>query len=254
MPTFPRVRSLIVPPSQWWSRSATPSLLSNSLYNDRFSLAALTDGSVRPVTKLLYGTGTIRLDLGTPRTPNIFGVLAHNFDYGSVLGVENDAGLSRGFGARDPNCWIDLRGFETTAQYWDLLFSGHTRGAGMGEIVIATGWEFEGIFRVPFTEQVQYWQERDETEYRKAFISASGSMTRAMPMQMTLVPEDVVKVTQIFDEAAIYGNRILIVPDTRRNDIWLAEWPAERHFVYNASYREATLDFALIDQAPGVRA
>jgi hypothetical protein len=254
MPTFPTVRSLVVPPSQWWSLGKTVTLLSNTLYNQRFPTDALTDGSVWPVCKLTYGTGTIRVNTEQTRTPNIFGVLAHNADLGAVFGVTNEAGLSRGFGARDPNCWIDLRGFPTTAQYWDLLFNGLTRGFGVGEIVIATGFEFDGVFDVPYEEQVRYWQERDETEYGKLYIAASGSMTRTCSLRMTLIPDYAEQFAQVCDEAGAAGTRVLVVPDTRRNDIWLAEWPSARAFRYEASYREAKVDLTLIDQSPGVRA
>ena len=253
MPVFPSVRTLIVPPSQWWSRDAVASLVSGEVASG-YSPAALTDGSVWPTCKTQYGTGRMRVNLGAAREANILGVFGHNFDEGSVLGTSNEAGLLRGFGARDPNCWLDLRGFLTTAQYWDVFFSEQSRGGTIAEIVVATGFEFEGVLLAPLDEQIRYWQERDQTEYGKSYIAASGSMTRTMPLRMRLTPDDQGLFAQVVDEASIQGARIVMVPDTRRNDIWLAEWPDSRSFRYAASYREADVEFLLIDQSPGVRA
>ena len=112
-------------PSQVHSLGA-PVTLNGPVVSSEYGRARLVDGSLDQPCRMGWGTVQITLDLRQTRTPNLVGVLNHNIDFDRVIGVTNEAGLDRGFGARDPNCWIDLRGFPTTARYWTLAINNNS--------------------------------------------------------------------------------------------------------------------------------
>ena len=120
MPVFPSSTVLIAPPSQIWSRTAGCTMQNPKL--PYYPAAQAVDGAPDSYARSLFGTDTVALDLVVARTPNVFGVLAHNIDWGLVCGFQASAAadfsgllLDRGAAARRPNFWLDLRGFPTAA-------------------------------------------------------------------------------------------------------------------------------------------
>jgi len=215
-------------PSQVHSLGA-PVTLNGPVVSGEYSRAHLVDGSLDQPCRMGWGTVQITLDLQQTRTPNLVGVLNHNIDFDRVIGITNEAGLNRGFGARDPNCWIDLRGFPTTARYWTLAINENSHPVSIGEIVIATATVFgDGLWdgEPGFTEKLSYPGFRDATEYLKAYVSSSGAIVRTAEPTLTLSEADRVKLAAIFTEVmTVTGRQVLIVPSSRLNDIWLVDWP-----------------------------
>lgn len=250
MPIFPPVVSLLAPPSGIWSLAKVVSANVPIISSD-YTLAHLVDGTCTQATRFAFDTLQVTIDLGVTRTPNIFGVLNHNFDPGLVVGVSNEAGLSRGFGVRDPHCWIDLRGFPTTARYWTLSVNANSIPVSLGEIVIATGAEFSGMVESEPSEDVVFHGTRDTTEYGKVYLSATGALSRRTPFNLR-VPQAQRAILQAIDlEVGIMGGRVLVVPTTARNDIWFTEWPSLLEYTH-ADQIESSVPLDLIDESSGV--
>lgn len=226
MPTFPRAASLIASPSQVWSYGAAVSA-NAPIISAEYPRTLLVDGSVAEACRFAFGTVQITIDLGTTRTPNLVGILNSNIDTGRVVGVTNEAGLARGFGGRDPNCWLDLRAFPTTARYWTFAINSNSVPLALSEIVIATATVFvDGLFEDGFTENLSYPGYREQTEYLKNYISASGALARSTEVRIRAAGSDRAALDAVFAEVGVSGGRVLLVPSTRLNDIWFMEWPS----------------------------
>jgi hypothetical protein len=228
MGVFPRGAVLMAAPSQMHSLGVTVTI-NGPIWSSEYGKGRLVDGTLDQPCRCAWPTVQIMLDLGQNRTPNLVGVLNHNIDPGRVIGVTNNVGLARGFGARDPNCWLDLRGFPSTARYWTFAINNTSVPVSIGEIVIATATEFcHGLWdgEPGFTEKLAYPGFRDMTEYRKNYVSTSGAVVRTADPSVRLEEADRVKLAAIFTEVlSITGRRALIVPSTRVNDIWLCDLP-----------------------------
>jgi len=227
MPNFPRGVVMMAAPSQVHSLGKVATLNCPVISSD-YPTSCLTDGKTDRPMRAAWETMAVTLDLGSAYTPNLLGVLGHNIDHGRVIGVSNEAGLARGFGGRDPNCWIDLRGFPTTARYWTVFVNVNSVPVSMCEIVIATATVFsEGLWSGGFTEKLQYPGYRDLTEYLKTYLSASGALTRAADTTLQVDEADRLKLAAIYDEVMVSSEqRVLVVPNSRLNDLWFVEWPA----------------------------
>lgn len=251
MPIFPAGVTLIAAPSQIYSLGAS-AIATIPILSSEYPLTNLTDGSAKQPTRFAWGTGQITIDLGTTRTPKIFGVLNHNFDPGLILGVTNEAGLNRGFSVRDPNCWIDLRGFPTTAQNWTLTFNGNSHTVSIGEIVVADAYSFDGVVEPNFAEQIVYPGSRQKMEYAQIHQSASGAMVRSVSLALQITQAEAANLALVFAGATAGTGRVLVVPTTRYNDLWLAEWPATSEFTYPQSVRIQTIPLQLMEETGGV--
>lgn len=229
---FPPAKSLIAPASQVWSHDSAASLQAPMTY---YPAGNLIDGQSSVVARSQYGTDNAIIDLGLPRTPNIFGVIGHNIQYNLVCGFRASASvgmgsllLDRGAAARKPNFWLDLRGFPATAQFWQFYVNANPRPISLGEIVIATGFEFDGDIIGEIEENIVFPQERAELEYGQIALSASGSLVRQMQLRLSLTDTDKAHLYQISAEAGDatgIPRPVIVVPSTHRNDIWYVEWP-----------------------------
>lgn len=259
MATFPPVCTLIVPPSQVYSRSATASL---SSARSRYPASNAVDGITDSVARSTALTDALVIDLGTARTPNLFGVINHTIDVGRICGFQ--ASASAGFGslsldraaaARDPAFWIDLRGFPATSRYWRLAVNTNSTAITLGEVVIAAGFTFTGVLNAPPREDLYAYSERATLEYGKTAISAAAVLQRVLTLTLRLTAAQLVQFEQICTEVgALEDERVILVPDTRRNDIWFVEWPAEHRIAYTVSDQDLIeVALTLPEQAGGVR-
>ena len=242
MPLYPPGAVLIAAPSQVWSRGAAVTANAPVLSSD-YGLAKLVDGSLSGATRFPFGTVQITVDLGQTRTPNLVGILNSNIDPGRVIGVTNEAGLARGFGARDPNCWLDLRGFPTTARYWTFAVNSNSIPVSLCEIVIATATVFsDGFSENAFEENLEFPGTRNLTEYLKQYVTKSGAVKRTASLASRLSEADRAALAAITDEVNVQGGRVVVVPDSGINDLWYVDWPLEDPTEYtNVAERRLTL-------------
>lgn len=258
MAVFPATRTLIVPPSQLWSRGKTVTMAGAAKTN--YPASNATDGYSGRATRSEYVTESWIIDLTTARTPNIFGILHSNVTRGLVCAFQAASSLSfspllldRGAAARYPNFWLDLRGFPPTARYYRFGVNSNAKAVALGEIVIATGFEFEGTLQSLPSENVRFWQERALLETGKLAISASGAHTRALELQLEMTADDVTNLEQVFVEAADSADPIVVVPDTRKNDIYYVHWPEQRELRYERSdIAEIRTTLSLVEASAGV--
>ena len=251
---FPPGRTLIAPASQVWSRAGSASLGSP---RTNYPAANLIDGSTTLAARSTSPTDAATITLGGAQEPNIFGIIGHNISYGLVCGFRTLSGetLNRGAAARRPNFWLDLRGFPASSASWQFYVNGNARPISLGEIVIATGFEFDGTIITEPEEQIAFPQERARLEYGRIAISASGSLVRRMQLRLSLTDTDKVNLLQISTEAGGSAGPalpVVVVPSTHRNDIWYVEWPQiyEEDFTVGETDRiEVTLD--LREEAAG---
>lgn len=247
--TWPTGAVMIAPPSQVHSLGAAISV-NGPIWSSEYPLRNLVDGSSDQPCRFAWGTVQITLDLGAAVTPTLVGLLNHNIDTGRVIGITNEQGLNRGFGGRDPNCWIDLRGFPTTARYWTIAINDNTVPVSIGEIVIATMTEFRhGLWEGEpgFTERLVYPGFRETTEYLKAYISTSGALIRTSEPQVRVNDDDWLQLEAIATEVlAVTGRRVLVVPSSRINDVWFCDWPTTEEVVYE-NPMERTLRLTLLE-------
>lgn len=258
MALFPPATVLIVPPSQNYSRGKTATL--NSPLNSRYAASRVLDGSVGTHARSAFGTDVLTVDLGAAHTPNIFGVFQHNVDWDLVCGFQASATnfgtllLDRGAAARRPHFWIDLRGFPATARYWRVVVNASSKPLTIGEVVIAEGYEFTGSLVDPGPVELQARQERAELEYGKITVSASGAYNRKLALKLRVDGSQMDQLLSISAEvAATPRERVIVVPNTRRNEIFFVEWPAKFEGRYPKSDRdqiEVTLD--LVEPSGGV--
>lgn len=256
MALFPTVRTLIAPPSQVWSRSGTATLGSAKA---RYPASNAVDGITDSVARSTATTDSLAVDLGSAQTPNIFGVINHNITHGLVCGFQ--ASTSGGFGslaldraaaARAPNFWLDLRGFPASAQYWRLNVNATASALSIGEVVVATGFEFDGVLKDPPREDLHVYSERATLEYGRTTISSSASIHRSTTLTLSMTAADLVNFEQICDEVgALSDERIVVVPDSRRNDVWFVEWPQQRDISYTVSDQDLIEVSLTLPELPG---
>jgi hypothetical protein len=277
MAIFPPVRTLIGvdPPGL-----LTPSLVAGVSYDaTRYPLTNLVDRTSKTAWRSSDPIVAIRFDLGYAAAIDYVGVIGHNVDRdgrfsihasgstallgfppGSMVDDEfseswsNDLVLSRAFGVRYPNCWVDTRtaaGVATTARYWQLHVYNNTRPVTISEIVIGTATGFEGIITAPFAAQHEAQQTRDLMEYGQAYVSATGAVLRKMDLALTVRGEDVSTFHAVCQNAAI-SERVIVIPDSRKNDIWMIEWPNLRQTTFEESDLVGTHRLAMVEELFGV--
>lgn len=250
--------TLILRPSNWYSRGK-PVTASSELSATYYPKSLLVDGSGRRAYRSNAATGTVDVDLEAVRTPNIFGVCNNNFDRGSTVSVQ--AGSSAGasdllnttLAARFPCMLLDLRPFAVSARYWRLGWSGQSRNPSIGEIVIGLGDEYDGCLDPEFAEELISMQERAEFESFRPYVSFTGQIARSMPLHFTMTQDERDNMAELYEECGLVDNqRYVIVPDTQKNDLWLAELPPFRGIGYPLSEIELTHELPVIEEGFGV--
>jgi len=224
---FPPAKTLIAPASQVWSRSGTASMAGT---RTNYPASNLNDGSSTLVARSTGVNASAIITLPGAQTPNIFGIISHNITYGQVCGFRTTSGdpLDRGAAARKPNFWLDLRGFPASSASWQFYVNANARPVNIGEIVIATGFEFDGDIVGEPEERIFFPQERAMLEYGQLAISSSGTMVRSMQLRLSMTAADKTNLLQVSQEAGTASGtpeKVIVVPSTHRNDIWFVEWP-----------------------------
>ncbi len=241
---------MIIPPTRLWSRSGTASATSSL---DEFPPSNAVDGTSRSVVKADVHTNQYIVTLSSAAEANVFGIVHHNIDRDNVCLFQSDGGLDRGAAARRPNFWLDLRGFLTIATDWTFGVNNNSRPLMIGEIVIGTAYEFNGVVATEPEEDITLWQERQVMKYGKVAISAAKAAQRRMSLTLQLNQEEVVNFEQVTDEANFSGEPVVVIPDSRRNDLWFVQWPARTEIRYEKSaVADIDVRLDLVEESAGV--
>lgn len=278
MPTFPPIRTIIGFP---YTPSAITVLAGETYSSTYYPVAALMDGLPRLAWRSVYGNVAIRVDLGINRPVNFVGLVGHNIALGTLVTVwastsspppdlppyPDDEGswgddpvlsLGRTFGIEYPNCWVDVRdaaGTAHSARYWQIHINNASgRALAINEVVIGLGEEFEGIIARPYAEELYAFQERQTLEYGKLAVSSAGTMARTLDLELRVSPEEQTRLNTIWETAALgpaEGTRVVVVPDSRRNDLWYVQWPVKRETTYPQSYLFGTVPLTIAEEAFG---
>lgn len=279
MPTFPPVRSFIGFP---YTPVAVTVLEGETYSATHYPTTHLYDQSPRVAWRSVYGNVALRFDMGANVPVNFVGIIGHNLHRDTLVTVwaststpppdlpvyPDDEGtwgdapqlvFGRTFGVEYPNCWVDTRnaaGDPQTARYWQLhINNANERAVAITEIVIGLAEEFEGIIASPYSEKLLAFQERQVLEYGKVVISGAGTMARTLELDLSVSPEDHTRLETIWESATLGpldGRRVVVVPDSRRNDIWYVQWPATRETTYEGpSHQFADVPLTIAEEAFG---
>jgi hypothetical protein len=89
-------------------------------------------------------------------------------------------------------------------------------------------------------------------EYGQTYRSASGAVVRKLDLNLTLMQEQVAAFHTLYQTANNMGGRMVVVPDSRVNDIWFAEWPSLQETTFEESYLVGTHKLTLVEEMSGV--
>jgi len=256
---FPPVRTFIVHRSNWYSRTASVSLVSGTLFSSEYPLSNLLDGLTGPVTR--FATTSVRLTVtlvGTQNT-NILGLLNHNLDPDLLIQpYVNGVALDRTFSVAYPNCWIDLRGFDDplatgiAASSVGFSVSGNSRPIAISEVVVAGAYLFNGTIEPPLNYSFDFKTVRRRTEYGALLEAGSGVVGRQMPLNLRVNLTELGYLQSIWDDVGEHGEFVPVVPTTRVNDIWCVRWPATRAMTYPLDGQYVKVPLTLIEEPGGV--
>ena len=256
---FPLCQTLLVTTN--WARDAVISLREGaSAFSDTYSDARLVDGTLTTAYRLSSRAGMVILDLGEPRTPDVFAVLSHNLYPNMVVAAigSNSSDMSSpvvtaGFVARRPVAWVDLRGYTfAPARYWalDVPFRHGVRGMSIGELVVGAAVEFDGIIEPNFTIIPRRWEVGNVTEHGAVVVYRTGTAQRTCNLSMRVTTEDESRLRSVVRGIGENDRRMLVVPSSRTHEaLWVESVPRFLRPVRNG--REATLSLDLIEETLG---
>lgn len=277
MALYPPVRTLV---GTQFTDPMLVSLVAGASYNtDRYPLTNLVDGTSKTAWRSTDKVVALRFDLGYAANVNFVGVIGHNFTVGTLCSIhatgspaslvlppfppddEYQAGwyedqvLNRLFSTRYPNCWVDVRnadGTPTAARYWQLHVIDNQRPVTISEVVIGLAAEFDGIISgLPYAATHAAQEMREVLEYGQVYRSTSGAILRSMDLSLMLMQEQVAAFHQLYQTASNVGGRMVVVPDSRTNDIWLTEWPSLRETTFEESYLVGTHKLSMVEEMSG---
>lgn len=239
MAIFPPVRVLMAPKSRMWSIEATGSF---NAPMPEYPGGCAVDGWFEPAARSTSTTDVYSIDLGAPQQANIIGVFGHNIQPGLLVGLQGGnsgfgtLALNRAAGARSPAFWVDTRdaaGVAPTAQFWRVIVNGNNKPVSITEVIVANGYEFEGLIEGQPSEEISFYQARAQMEYGQFAISASGAYRRTMTLRLQMTGDQAAILETICDEVGAEGWGVTVVPDTHRNDLWFViKFPNKRDLVY----------------------
>lgn len=257
MPNFPPGCTMILRPSQWYSLNGTPS--GPAPWSDDYPLEMLNDGSARRAFRSTVTSGFISIDLGAALSPNLLGIINHTFDRGLIVGVQASSSsgfgsllLDQGISTRFPGMWLDLRGFGVTARYWRILWTGNSRPVAVGEFVIGLADIYEGCIAPEWEEGLATLAERFPFESYRSYASFTGQVARTTQLDFTFTDAELANMQALYDECGPSNSKYVLVPDSLRNDIWIAEIPSNREIVAPVSEVEFTHSLAVVEEGMGV--
>lgn len=249
--------SILCPPSRNFALGATIEVSGASVLT-HYPASNAVDGALDTVLRLSASTGVITLDLGAAHVVNFVALLNHNVDpglrvnlrAGGYEGSEAVLGVSCLMTGKDT--LIDLRGLAlTAARYWQLeFFDANSRHMAIGEIVIGNGYELDKVLS-GVTEQERYWMAGGVTEQQVRSIVHSGTMSRAVTLDLVLSPADADLFASVFDEVGVSGGRVFLAPDSLSGQLYLLDWTAV-HEATVPNAREVHLTLELSEQNTGV--
>ncbi len=259
-PVFPASRLLIVSPNVGtnYSRGRAVTMVTGTPLAN-YPTTKLTDDSADSILRIAETTIELYVDLGVSRTPDVLALLNHNLDPSIPVRVyytDNPASFTAlaSFAAGKVNAWLDLRGFPArTARYWKIKTdTGNSAPVSIGEIVIGSAMVMEGSISENWSRAAKYFIERAFTEEMLPYKMHSGARARQLHMAFVMNPTNRAIIEQVFDDAGMTGNRVLVIPDTRKNDPYFIDWPNRRQINFPESLREAKVDLVLTEQSVGV--
>jgi hypothetical protein len=261
---FPPVRTLIMAPAQWASIDAFQSIEATvgTLYDEtEYPLLNLVDNKTQAMCRFATVSAGIKVTFGDPRPLKILGLFNHNLDPHLLIEVYvDDVLLPRTFGVQYPHCWIDLRGFSDTptdaeasltATTVEVRVYGNSRPVALSEFAAGDAYIFDGLMEVPFPEVYGTTQQRVYTDAQVTKTWGSGAHVRLLTLQLQ-VSADALPDLQAVMDAVEEDERVIVVPSSRINQIWLAHWPAQLNRTYTASDRVLAVPLELIEDTMGV--
>lgn len=259
---FPPVRTLIVSPSNWHSfRDGEVEITVGTLYEEEeYPPEFLVDGSAGPMTVWATTAAGVRLTFGGSVSGDILGIINHNLDPTALIQpyVDNVA-LPRTFGAAYPNCWIDLRAFGTPGEWESLTFSsieirvyGNSRRIAMSEIVVGDSYRFNGVLDAPIPMPISFASARDLTDGQQLLEGGYGTHVRRARLRLTMSAAEAAQLATISSWAGLDATRVVVVPSSRRNDIWLSRWPSIHAETYPGGPEPVVATVDLVEDAPGI--
>lgn len=239
-PEFPEARVLAVSPTRHtnYARGKLVEVISGTEL-ENYPATNASDGDGAVVSRIEETHGGWQIDLEEARLPDVFAVVNHNIPEDVVCGVQgsNDEDFATvdfdgwGMFARRPVTWLDLRGILMVPcrywRFWVLTADPADRSLGLGEFVIGTAVEFDGLAtQGQHTEREKAFVSRAETEEGLPYKMHSGAIQRALIMDATLFEELVETMEDLSDDAGESGERVLVIPNSRQNEAYYLDWPA----------------------------
>lgn len=260
----PYPRTLVMIPSSGtnYARGRAVTLTAGTVLTN-YPLANLTDDSMQTVARFAETAVTFSLDLGGVVPIDAVAILNHNFDPGLILQVfvSTDPAFPSastqqiGVAAARPNMWVDLRTFVTTGRYIRIrtpLLTANSVPISIGEVVVGTLADLEGVVEPEMIRVKQYWAERQLTEELLSYRTLSGVISRGLEIGFSMDPTARAVLEAIFDDAGLTGYRVPFVPDSTKNDLYFLDWPASRDTEYVQSDRHTVLRLTVMEETPGV--
>ena len=262
MPDWPPTRTLIVHRSNWYSRTGVVSLIEGALFNSEYPLTNLTDGLAGPMTRFDTTSVWLRVTLTGSQNANILGILNHNLDPDLLIQPYiNGVALPRTFSVKYPHCWIDLRAFATDpftatgipVTSADIRITGNSQKIAMSEIVIAGGYIFNGTIEPPWTRGIRTGTVRRRVDGDRLIEAGLGTFVRPLRLNLTLTAAtEGVNLQSVWTDTGEHGEQVLVVPTTRRNDLYLVRWPPQRRYVVERSAQRVKVQLDLLEEAGGL--
>lgn len=261
---FPPARSFVLGPNNWYSRTHLSAIAATvgSVYSGDYPLSNLVDGRAGPVCRFATLSAGVRLTFDAEYEFNFLGLFNHNLDPQLLIEVRADGVLlPRTFGVQYPHCWVDLRGFgdDPTNAEGGLLATtleirvyGNSRPVAFSELAAGAAYTFNGTIEVPYHSTFLSAQSRNYTEHQKTLSWASGVVTRTQRLQLQVSAAEYAQLETVHAWAGESASKVIVVPSTRINDIWLVHWPTVLAGVHTLSDLQLAVSLDLAEEAGGL--
>ena len=260
---LPANRALIMVPSTGtnFSRGKTVTMVSGTPLTN-YPASNLTDDTTQTAMRLIETAFDLYIDLGQAQAIDGVAILNHNLDPGLVLQVYFAdstlwaSGEQIAVSAVRPNLWIDLRNFPVNRRYVRIrtaLTGGNSKPVAISEVVVASMEELKGVIEPESLEKsTQFWTAREFTEELIPYRMTSGVFTRRLDLslEMDVITRDILHA--VFEDAGMTGYRVLLIPDSTKNDAYWIDWPDRRETNFPQSDRVTRMRLSLTEETPGV--
>jgi len=256
----PPRRILIVSPNVGtnYTRGKTVTIQSGTPL-PRYPATNLVDDSADSVFRISERQFDLYVDLTTSRTPDVLALFNHNLDPTKLVSVYVGASpatlsLVGSFAAGRVNGWLDLRAFPArTGRYWRIkIATDNSTTITLGELVIGSAYILEGVLAENWGRGTKYFVERAFTDEFLPYKMHAGARQRQVQLSFIMDAASRAKIEAVFDDAGTTGNRVVVIPDTGKNDPYFIDWPARRAIGFPQSDRQTKIDLLLTEQSMGV--